>query len=198
MGVYRAPAAAATAELREKGSRFRAVVSPARDEFEAGALLAAARRSQSDATHHCWAWRLGAAGAERSSDDGEPAGTAGRPILNVLRGAGLADVMVIVTRWYGGTKLGKGGLARAYAGVTKEALQRLAVEERWPTVELWIELPYDQLGAVKRVVHPPEVVISEEQYGPTARLLLTVRADRRAALEESLARLGVRQLPERT
>ncbi len=190
MTFYRAPAAVATAEIREKGSRFRALIAPARDETDARRVLDALREQERDATHHCWAWRLGPDGAERSSDDGEPAGTAGRPMLQVLRGAELSDVIAVVTRWYGGTKLGKGGLARAYAGAAKEALAELAVEERWPTVELSNELAYEQLGSLKRLVHPPEVVFAEQEYGSRVRVKLVVRADRQAEIEESLAEIG--------
>lgn len=195
MSVYRAPSAVATAEIRTKGSRFRAMISAARDESGALALLEQTRRTDLGATHHCWAWRLGADGRERSSDDGEPAGTAGRPILDVLRGAHLSDVVAVVSRRYGGIKLGKGGLARAYAGAVKEALDSLDTEVRRPTVELRVELPYDRFGALKRLVHPPEVVISGQEYGSTVRLALTVRADRQAAVEEALAELGVAREP---
>ena len=104
-------------------SRARAsspIVAPARrPSRRPKAFLAdAARASFPDATHHCFAWRLGWPPAERAADAGEPAGTAGQPILRALRGAGLTDVVVVVVRWFGGTKLGKGGLARAYAGAT--------------------------------------------------------------------------------
>jgi putative IMPACT (imprinted ancient) family translation regulator len=108
----------------------------------------------------------------------------------VLRGAGLADVIAVVTRWYGGTKLGKGGLARAYANAVKEALSQLAVEERWPTVELRVELAYERLGPLKRLVHPPEVVIADEEYGSSVRVVLIVRRDRLAEVERSLSDLG--------
>ena len=190
MSVYRAPRAAATAELKERGSRFLAVILPARDVSEAEARLDEVRRRHADATHHCWAWRLGARGDERSSDAGEPSGTAGKPMLDTLRGAELSDVLAVVVRWFGGTKLGKGGLARAYSGAVKLALERLATEERWPTVELQVELPYRRLGALKRLIHPPEVLIGSEEYGATVRLTLVARADRRAELEEALAGLG--------
>lgn len=143
------------------------------------------------ATHHCWAWRLGPAAAERSSDDGEPSGTAGVPILQVLRGAELSDVLAVVVRWYGGTKLGKGGLARAYAGATREALAALATVERVPTDLLELEAAYDRIGAVKRLIHPPEVELVDERYGATARWRVRVYRRRRAELEAALADLGV-------
>lgn len=187
MPSYRFPLARGVAEIRERGSRFRAVVEPAGDEAEAQAALEASRRRDPGATHHCWAWRLGPDPSERSSDDGEPAGTAGVPMLQVLRGAELSDVVAVVTRWFGGTKLGKGGLARAYAEAVQEALAEVEVGERQPTVEIAVEVPYEGLGAVKRLVHPPEVEIAEESYDQRVFLRLIVREDKAAALRERLA-----------
>jgi len=187
---YRYPLAAGSAEIREKGSRFWAVLEPVRNGEEARAVLESLRRREPGATHHCWAWRLGPDASERSSDDGEPAGTAGIPMLQVLRGAEISDVMVVVVRWFGGTKLGKGGLARAYAGATKEALGAVEVGERQPTVEIAVVLPYELLGALKRLVHPPEIVIAEETYDEMVSLRLIVQEDRVEPLRERLASLG--------
>jgi uncharacterized YigZ family protein len=189
--VYSAPVATAQRELRDRGSRFLAVVAPAASEAGARAVLEEVAAAHPDATHHCWAWRLGSLPAERSSDAGEPAGTAGVPILQVLRGAGLSDVMAVVVRWFGGTKLGKGGLARAYAGATREAVAALATVVRAPTATLVVELPYDRLGALKRLVHPPRIEILDERYGASVRLVLSVFEAERAAFEEALADLGL-------
>src|SRR3954451_20455094 len=115
MAAYAAPAGESRAETRGEGSVFLAVLGPAADEAAAKALLAGLEKEFPDATHHCWAWRLGGPPRERSADAREPAGTAGVPILQVLRGAGLSDAMAVVVRWFAGTKLGKGGLARAHA-----------------------------------------------------------------------------------
>lgn len=191
MGSYRAPAAESRAEVREKGSVFLAAVGPAADEAAARAFLQSLEREFPDATHHCWAWRLGSPARERSSDAGEPAGTAGVPILQVLRGAGLADAVAVVVRWFGGTKLGKGGLARAYAGATREALAGLAVASRVPTVTVAVEIPYDRVGAVKRLLRPPEVELEAEEYGAAARLRLRVHEERLEALRAALADLGI-------
>jgi uncharacterized YigZ family protein len=188
----RVPAGSAEAEIREKGSVFLAVVLPAASEEEARAGLAELARRHPDASHHCWAWRLGRPPRERSADAGEPAGTAGVPILRVLAGAGLTDVLAVVVRWFGGVKLGKGGLARAYAAAARAALAGLPVAEHVPTVEIALEVPYERVGAVQRLVHPPEVEVAREEYGETAaRLVLRARAERREALLEALAELGL-------
>lgn len=192
MPSYPSPAGEARAEIREKGSRFLAVLGPAADEEGAKARLAALEREFPEATHHCWAWRLGDPPRERSSDAGEPTGTAGVPILQVLRGAGLSDVLAVVVRWFGGTKLGKGGLARAYAAAAREALPRLPVVLRVPTVRLALRIPYEKVGAVKRLLHPPEVELEAEEYGEDARLVLAVHEGRMEALREAIADLGIR------
>lgn len=191
MASYPVPAGESRAEIREKGSRFLAVVGPAADEAAAKAVLAVLEREFPDATHHCWAWRLGSPPRERSSDAGEPAGTAGVPILQVLRGAGLSDALAVVVRWFGGVKLGKGGLARAYAAATREALRGLPVATRAPTARLAVEVPYEKVGAVKRLLRPPEVELVSEDYETSARLVLAVHEERLPALREALADLGV-------
>ena len=195
MAAYAAPAGEARAEIREKGSVFLAVAGPAADEAAAKAMLAALEREFPGATHHCWAWRLGSPPRERAADAGEPAGTAGVPILQVLRGAGLSDVMAVVIRWFGGVKLGKGGLARAYAGAVREALRELPVASRVPTAMVAVEVPYERVGAVKRLIHPPAVELEAEEYGERARLVLAVHEERLPALREALAEMGISLRP---
>lgn len=192
---YRTPAREIRAELRDRGSRFLAVVRPAPSEEAAREAVAALAAEHPDATHCCWAWRVGWPPLERSSDAGEPAGTAGVPILQVLRGAEVSDAVAVVARWFGGTKLGKGGLARAYAGAVRAAVAELPVALQVPTVELVLELPYDRLGALKRLVRPPRVKIVDEAYGASVRLVLAVHEAERAELEAALADLGLRAEP---
>ena len=144
-----------------------------------------------DASHHCWVWRLGDPAEERSSDDGEPAGTAGLPMLQVLRGAEVSDLLAVVVRWFGGVKLGKGGLVRAYSEATRQAVAQLSTRRRVPTSLLQVDLPYDRLGAVKRWIYPPAVQLVSELYGEMVHLVLAVHDHRRAAFEEALASLGL-------
>jgi uncharacterized YigZ family protein len=194
MSSYPAPAGESWGEIREKGSRFLAWIGPIageKGEDAAKAALDGLARRYPDATHHCWAWRLGSPPRERSSDAGEPPGTAGVPILQVLRGAGVSDVLAVVVRWFGGTRLGKGGLARAYAAAAREALAGLPVAQRVPTVRIALQVPYERVGAVKRLIHPPEVELESEEYTKAAQLVLTVHEERRDALREALADLGI-------
>src|SRR5699024_3604111 len=124
---YRTIARSATAEIEVKRSRFRCDLTRVETEEAAREAISRARSQFWDARHHCSAFLLGPEGAaesmERSSDDGEPAGTAGAPMLEVLRGAGLRDVVAVVTRWFGGTLLGAGGLVRAYSDAVRAAVE---------------------------------------------------------------------------
>ena len=167
MARYRVPAARASAELREKGSRFLAVVVPVGDEAAAEQALAALAREHRDASHLCWAWRLGPTARERSHDAGEPHGTAGVPILQVLRGRELADALVAVVRWFGGVKLGKGGLARAYAAAAAAALDVVPTTERLERRRLRLVLGYEQVGAVRRLLAPPQIELRRRALGRT-------------------------------
>lgn len=188
---FSAPTAAARAELREKGSRFLAIIAPAVSEQVAQAQIEATRKRYADATHVCWAWRLGMPARERSTDSGEPAGTAGLPILQVLRGREISDVVAIVIRWFGGVKLGKGGLARAYAGAARLAAEELPLSARVPRTRLVLTLPYERVGGVKRLVHPPDVELVEQEYRERVSIVLSVVDPRLKELEDALAELGV-------
>jgi uncharacterized YigZ family protein len=185
------PAGSAAAERRELGSRFFAFVAPAESVAAAKAFVDELARRYSDATHVCFAWRIGWPPAERAADAGEPAGTAGPPLLAALRSAGLTDVVAAVVRYFGGTKLGKGGLARAYGGAVRDALAGLATRQESLRVRLAIELPHERVGAVKRLLRPGRVALVEESYGEAARLVLAVEPADRDALESTLAELGL-------
>jgi len=167
--------AAATHLLEVRHSRFLAHAAPAATPEQALAFLKQA--GDADATHNCWAYRIG--GEYRSSDDGEPAGTAGRPILAAIDGQDCDQVMVVVTRWYGGIKLGAGGLVRAYGGAASECL-RLA--PRRPLIamrRLTLACPFDDLGSVhaQLALHAAEKCTENfDEHG--ARLRIELPADR--------------------
>ncbi|WP_246004735.1 IMPACT family protein [Nocardioides marmorisolisilvae] len=128
---YLTIASEAEAEIEVSRSRFRCLIVRVEDEMSARGVVEAARREHWNARHHCSAFVLGPTGAvERSSDDGEPPGTGGAPMLEVLRGRELFDVVAVVTRWFGGTLLGTGGLSRAYADAVRAALEGAELIER--------------------------------------------------------------------
>ncbi len=188
---YRVLGSACTAELREKGSRFLALVHPVADEGEGGRLRERLAGRYRDASHLCWAQRLGWPSRERWSDAGEPRGTAGEPIARILRSRELSDVVAVVIRWFGGTKLGKGGLARAYSAAVSAALESAVFDTRHATARLRLRLPYDKVGAVKRLVRPGEIDWLDEEYGAEVAAGLTVRRELVAEVLSALANLRI-------
>ncbi len=142
-----------TAEVRVSGSRFLGLALPVSGEQEIAEQLAQRTREYHDATHHCYAAVLSADRSEASSDAGEPRGTAGTPILRAIQAARLTDSLVIVTRYFGGTKLGKGNLARAYRDCAEEALRaapKRAVRHGW---RFRVEVPFDEIGRLYSLAH---------------------------------------------
>lgn len=164
---------AATAEVEDRGSRFVCTLRRVEDEEAARALVADLRREHWDARHHCSAFVLGPAGeVQRSSDDGEPAGTAGAPMLEVLRGAGVSDVAAVVSRWFGGTLLGSGGLVRAYGGAVRAALAEAGTIRRSQLTELSLDLDHAEAGRVEGELRTRGVTVLEVSYDARVRLLL--------------------------
>ena len=176
-------AARASQLLEVKHSRFLAQASPVDNAEDALAFL----REIGDraATHNCWAYRIGQ--EYRSSDDGEPAGTAGRPILAAIDGQGFDRVMVVVTRWYGGIKLGAGGLVRAYGGAAAECLRVAPREALVALVTLDLACPFDDLGHVHAALVAHKALKQEESFDETgARLRVQLPADHVDALKSQL------------
>lgn len=154
----------ATFEQIVKKSRFLAVALPVSSEEEAKAALAA--HSDLDANHNCWAWRIGS--AYRFSDDGEPSGTAGKPILAALDGQNIDKALVIVTRWFGGILLGSGGLVRAYGGTAAACLRSAALVEVKPTVKAMLSLEFSDLARVKAKLEAvADLSVAEETFTAT-------------------------------
>jgi uncharacterized YigZ family protein len=164
-------------EQKIKGSRFIGRALPVTDREQAEADLAKIRKDDYDATHHCFAWRvgLGLEGISRFSDDGEPAGTAGRPILQALLALDLTNVLLVVTRYFGGTKLGTGGLSRAYGQTAAAVLQRAGQREVLLTDELQLVLPYDLYGLVQNQVEKCSGKIGKVEYDQNISMQVMVR-----------------------
>lgn len=186
---------------RVKGSRFVATVAHVASEDEAMAQIEAVRAEWPDATHHCWAWRLRAGDRSRSSDAGEPGGSAGRPILAQIEGHGLYDVVVVVSRWFGGTKLGVGGLVRAYGGTAGMALDRAPVVEVADTVAVRVEHDYADTGAVDAVVATERLGRADPEWGEGVAFTVRVPVEDlervTGALRDATAgRVRVRRLDE--
>ncbi|HZH43055.1 MAG TPA: YigZ family protein [Lysobacter sp.] len=175
MSASRTLTAEARYLLEVKHSRFLALAAPV-DSAEA-ALAWIAARSDAAATHNCWAYRIG--GAYRFHDDGEPAGTAGRPILAAIDGQAVDGVAVLVIRWYGGIKLGAGGLARAYGGAAAECLRLAPKRTRVVETEIELACPFGDLGAVHALLPAHGAAkLSEAFDADGARLRVRLPADR--------------------
>lgn len=173
----------ASHEIEIKHSRFLALAGPV--ESPEAALAFVAEVGTVDATHNCWAYRIG--GLYRSSDDGEPAGTAGRPILAAIDGQGFDQVVVVVTRWYGGIKLGAGGLVRAYGGCAAECLRTALRRELVELVECTVSYGFADTGAVHATVAAHGADKLDERFDATgAQLQLRLPAGQLDSLRTQL------------
>jgi uncharacterized YigZ family protein len=163
------------------GSRFIADAAPVSSEEDALAFVARMRAEFHDARHHCWAYRLGPGGEGwRSSDDGEPSGSAGSPILKQLKGHDVTELVVVVTRYFGGTKLGVGGLMRAYGGAAAAALERASIAQVIVTERVVVTHEYELSSPVQGVLARAGIVPVESEYGEEVKIVLEVpitRAD---------------------
>lgn len=169
--------------LEVKHSRFIVHAAPATSPEAALAFLAAV--AAADATHNCWAYRI--EDGYRSSDDGEPAGTAGRPILAAIDGQGFDQVMVVVTRWYGGIKLGAGGLVRAYGGAAAECLRTASRRPLIAMRELELHAGFDDIGALHLALDAHGADKLDERFDADGLYLrLRVPADRVDGLKAQL------------
>ena len=189
MTEYLVPAGHGQGEYTEKRSRFIGQIWPVEREADALALLAAVRREHYDARHTCFAYIIRDGGTVRYGDDGEPQGTAGQPILAVLSGAQLSNVLCTVTRYFGGVLLGTSGLVRAYTAAAKAALADAGVSRMAQWQCLRIPCPYPLYERVRRLLEQHEAVIERTDYGADVALDVLVRADRADAFTDALREL---------
>jgi uncharacterized YigZ family protein len=182
-------------ELVVKKSRFIARIAPVHSVDEAEAVIAAVRRQYWDARHNCTAMVTGLAGDQaRSSDDGEPSGTAGMPMLEVLRRRGLTDVVAVVTRYFGGVKLGAGGLIRAYSTAVSEALDEAALLHRRELLEARLEVSHGEAGRIDNALRDWAAAhgstFGDVAYGASASFTLWIPSADRDALVDDVAALS--------
>jgi uncharacterized YigZ family protein len=186
------PASQARVEFRVSNSRFIATAAPAFSVEEARAFIGRICAEFADATHNVPAYVIGHGQATiaHCHDDGEPSGTAGRPMLAVLQGSGLGDVVVVVTRYFGGTKLGTGGLVRAYGDAVKQILAALPRAEKVSTVSAMAEIPYTLLERARQLVEAHGGVILEENFAAAITLVIRLRAEQFEAFAGALRQLS--------
>jgi len=165
--MYKIPAKLYRTEETIKRSRFIATVAHAFTEEDAKAFISIIKNEFPDATHNCWAYVAGPPGDTARigmSDDGEPHGTAGKPILTVLLHSEIGEIVAVVTRYFGGTKLGTGGLVRAYSGSVKNALAGLSIKEKRDVITLTAILDYSKIIAVRQMIESFNSEIIEAKY----------------------------------
>ncbi len=184
---YQSIKAGVTASTKIEASKFIATAHPVELRSQAEGTLARVRKEYFDATHHCYAYILGSEGKEsRYSDDGEPSGTAGTKILAAIQSKNLSDVLVVVTRYFGGTKLGTGGLARAYFDSASRALSDAVVVPKIVTAELLITFPYDETSRVMNTLSQRKGRIIDTVYGDDVTLRVTIRKSLMQLLADEL------------
>jgi uncharacterized YigZ family protein len=185
--AYRVLYEGAVGEITEKKSRFIATFRPVKSEVEALAFIDELRKKYWDASHNCYAWIIGKNGEEkRSSDDGEPSQTAGKPMLEVLEREKIINVCVVVTRYFGGTLLGTGGLVRAYSGAVKEGLEACTILTIEPAKKISISTDYNGIGKIQYILLQQEMKILESEYTDKVGLIVLVPDEKFVNLEAEI------------
>lgn len=179
MQRYRIPAEKTRTEIMVVNSRFIATAAPVFSVEEAREFIHAVKQEFSDASHHVPAFLVGFGQSVTAhcSDDGEPSGTAGRPALAVLQGSGLGDIVVVVTRYFGGTKLGTGGLVRAYTDAVKAVLEILPLAEKVPTHTVMLAIPYSLYEQVKLLIYEFKGKVLDEDFGGDITISIQFQVD---------------------
>ena len=185
---YRSIAAPSEGLFKDNGSRFIALAYPVETEEEVKAIVAGLKKEYHDARHHCFAYRLGYKGdVWRASDDGEPSGSAGRPILGQIDSLGLSDILVVVVRYFGGIKLGIPGLIRAYKTSTADALSSAQIVEKIACRHFRVQFDYLSMNAVMKVLKDMDLPQKAQSFGESCSLETSVRL---AAVEDFIQKMG--------
>jgi uncharacterized YigZ family protein len=165
-------------EIEIRKSRFIGSVTRATSEDEARAFIESVRKHHWDANHNCSAWAIGPGQRwQRSSDDGEPAGTACVPMLEVLKRRGVTNTVAVVTRYFGGIKLGAGGLIRAYGQTVSETLDAIGIAERRPLEIVQVRVSYDDAGRIEHAIRASEFPLGDVRYGAEVTFELALEPD---------------------
>ncbi|MFN8377180.1 MAG: YigZ family protein [Anaerolineae bacterium] len=189
---YRVPTASARAEIEISRSRFIASLGLTESADAARTFIHGIRAEFPDASHHVYAFRAGypPSVTEGMSDDGEPTGTSGPPVLAVVRGSGAGDLVVVVTRYFGGTKLGTGGLVRAYTEAAQAVLAATSFEIKRDYVTLGIEVPYNLYVLVKRAIDAHGATLLDQSFLDSITLMVRIERGSTADLAAALSELS--------
>jgi uncharacterized YigZ family protein len=192
MQRYRIPAERTRVEIQIVNSRFIATAAPVFSVEEARAFIQEIRHEFSDASHNVPAFLVGYGQSVTAhcSDDGEPSGTAGRPALTVMQGSGLGDIAVVVTRYFGGTKLGTGGLVRAYTDAVKAVLKNMRLAEKVPTYTVMLVIPYNLYEQTKLLIQEHQGKILDEEFAADITISIQVLIEKFDAFNEGIVELS--------
>lgn len=175
---------------KEKGSKFIAEAWPVKDEIQVSTILEKTRKKYHDARHHCFAYLLGKDGLVwRANDDGEPSGTGGRPILGQLKSFGLTNVLIIVSRYFGGTLLGVSGLINAYRTAARSAIENATITDHIIHDHYEIRFPYPATNSVMKIMKEEEIAQSDHSFDLESRLVISFRSAARNRIIERLERI---------
>ncbi len=195
--TYRSIEAASEGLFKDNGSRFIALAYPVESEDQVKEIVAGLKKEYHDARHHCYAYRLGHRGDRfRANDDGEPSGSAGRPILGQIDAAGLSDILVVVVRYFGGIKLGIPGLIRAYKTSTADALAKAGVVEKVAGLSFRVRYDYLDMNAVMKVLKDLSLPVSGQIFDTQCSVDVRVRLTLVEAFRERMGQIGSCQLEE--
>ncbi|MBQ2103389.1 MAG: YigZ family protein [Bacteroidales bacterium] len=195
--AYKSIASRAGGLFKDNGSRFIAWAYPVETEEEVKEIVAGLKKEYHDARHHCYAYRLGWLGDRfRANDDGEPSGSAGRPILGQIDAAGLSDVLVVVVRYFGGIKLGIPGLIRAYKSSTADALSQAEVVEKIAGKSFRLRFGYLAMNPVMKVLKDMDIPAKDQEFGMDCALTVRVRLSLEAAFRERILQVDTCNLEE--
>lgn len=184
---YRAVFQGGSGEIVEKKSRFIAHVSEAESVEEAQEFIETVKKRYWDARHNCSAFSIGEKNpVTRCSDDGEPGGTAGKPILEVIEGSGIHNIVIVVTRYFGGTLLGTGGLVRAYTDAAKAGIENSVIIEKIPGVRMKLVTDYTDLGKIQYILAQNEVTVEHTDYTDKVEIQALFSQDQKAFLIKTL------------
>lgn len=180
---------------RERGSKFLAYAYPVKTEAEIKAHLHTLKKEHPSASHHCYAWRLGAdKSAYRANDDGEPSNTAGKPILSQIQSKDLTNILIVVIRYFGGTLLGVNGLINAYKSAAEDALAKSEIVEQFIFYRYKIEFDFDAMSAVMRILKEYETKMISNAYDSKNTIVFEVKKQHSEKLEEKFKDLYTTQL----
>ena len=185
--LYLTLEADAEAVFKEKSSKFLAYAYPVGSEERIREILDSLHKRYYDATHHCYAWRLGAHGEQfRANDDGEPSGTAGKPILGQMLSYNITNCLIVVVRYFGGTKLGVSGLISAYRESARAAIEAGRIIEKTVDRTIGVLFPYIAMNDVMRIIKEEQPAILSQSFDNLCSMRLSMRASRAGALVEKL------------